>query len=265
MSSSTEHKSQSDKVLALAPNETKLSSELVAPTRSVGADEVQSESEKLIAHLSKIAKSTPKKEEGNAEIIAWLYDKNSPKGEWMYMLMGSYPLTMAMDVCSKLVQEHGTEYVTFSVLPKGRFHQINDEAVSFEVLQGSSSVMQASQTRVKVLDEEKKTKAEVSKHMNAESDTKSVEYFSNIVYRCAIMYAKIHQYADEMKTTTTQYKKRAAELETLLKQFPEYRTKWEVDAKTFNEKCGDAQTTANMKHWFDATFNKSAESSEKKT
>lgn len=219
------------------------------------SDSVRSESKKLLAHMATIVESTPKNEQGNAEIIAWVYDKSTPKGEWIYILLGSYTMTRAMDVCTDLVRKFGTEFVTFSVVPKGIFHQINDDAESVEVVQDSSSVNQMAKTRAKILDDEVKTKAETERHMNAETDTKSVEYFSNVVYRCTYLYSRLQQHSNEMKEMTLQYKKRIDELESLMKQIPSHRTDWENDAKTFGKRCGDNHAFNSMKRWFDTAFN----------
>lgn len=219
------------------------------------SDSVRSEAKKLLAHMATIVESTPKNEQGNAEIIAWVYDKSTPKGEWIYILLGSYTMTRATDVCIDLVRKFGTEFVTFSVVPKGIFHQINDDAESVEVGQDSSSVNQIAKTRAKTIDDEVKIKAETERHMNAETDTKSVEYFSNVVYRCTYLYSRLQQHSNEIKEMTLQYKKRIAELESLMKQTPTHRVNWENDAKTFGKKCGDEHGFGNMKRWFDKTFN----------
>ena len=214
----------------------------------------KSEAKKIMAALAEIVGSLPRNEEGNAEIIAWVYDKGTPKGDWIYSLLGSYTMTRAMDVCASLVQRFGTDYVTFSVVPKGKFHQINDDAATFEVLQDSSATKQVAKTRTKVINNEKKTKAEIKQHMDAEMDKKSVEYFSNVVYRCTFLYTRIQQYTDENKSMITQYRKRVEELQSLLKQYPTHMNNWEADAKTFNKKCEDPQAFSNMKRWFNGIF-----------
>ena len=237
-------------------NETDQKRSLNTGEQKIDSDLERPESKKLLAHLKTIVESTPKNEQGNAEVIAWVYDKDTPKGEWIYILLGSYSMTRATDVCRSLVQKFGTEFVTFSVVPKGIFHQINDDASSVEIVQDSSSVNQVAKTRAKIIDDETKTKAETKRHMDAETDTKSIEYFSNVVYRCSYLHARMQQYSAEMKEMTLQYKKRMTELESLLKQYPTHRTNWENDAKLFDKKCGGNQTFNNMKEWFDTTFNK---------